>query len=61
MEGRDLAGNTRSCHRTVKVADSQRPDWTKDDVDKEVTMSAPEAASAEIQGCSGRPGRKPEG
>jgi len=38
VEGRDLAGNTRSCHRTVKVADSQRPDWTKDDVDKEVTI-----------------------
>merc|ERR1719456_1074764 len=40
VEGKDLAGNTRSCHRTVKVTDTQKPKWTVDgtSVDQEITV-----------------------
>jgi len=29
VEGVDLAGNDRSCHRTITVKDEEKPEWTK--------------------------------
>jgi len=38
VEGYDLAGNKKACHRTVVVKDTQKPQWTTVDVEKEVTI-----------------------
>lgn len=47
VEGRDLAGNTRSCHRTVKVLDTQPPKWAVDptSVDAEITVDVDESCT----------------
>ena len=39
VEGRDLARNTRECHRTVVVADREKPVWENTNVETQITLS----------------------
>jgi len=42
VEGRDLARNTRECHRTVVVADREKPVWENTNVETQITLSVDE-------------------
>merc|ERR1719506_2668986 len=47
VEGRDLAGNTRRCHRTITVSDAEKPAWnTKEgSVDSDLTLLVDETCT----------------